>query len=282
MDVVLQAAIVGLLQGLTEFIPISSSAHLELVPWMAGWEEHGGLIGSLAFDVFLHLGTLVALLVYFARDWLRYAAAWWESVRDRRIGDDPDRRIAWLLIVATIPAAIIGFVLEDLIEDAFHGGSDGSRLAIAGFLVLGGAALWIADRLGRRARELEDVSAPTALTIGLSQALALLPGISRSGATITAGLALGLTRESAARFSFLLATPITLGAGLYGSRRLLTESHSGTEWLAIGVGFVVAAGAGLLAIGFLLSWLRSRSVAVFSLYRFALAALVVVLVVAGR
>jgi undecaprenyl-diphosphatase len=281
LDVVIQAALVGLLQGLTEFIPISSSAHLELAPWIAGWESDG-LVGSLAFDVFLHLGTLVALLVYFARDWVRYAEAWFASIRERRIGDDPDRRIAWLLIAATIPAAIIGFALEGFIADAFHGDDDGARLAIAGFLVLGAAALWLADRLGSRSRDLDTITAPSALTIGFSQALALLPGISRSGATITAGLALGLNREAAARFSFLLATPITLGAGLYGSRRLLTETHTGTEWLAIAVGFVVAALSGLLAIGFLLAWLRRRSVTVFSLYRIGFAAVIVLLVVVGR
>jgi undecaprenyl-diphosphatase len=281
LDVVIQAALVGLLQGLTEFIPISSSAHLELAPWIAGWESEG-LIGSLAFDVFLHLGTLVALLVYFARDWIRYAAAWLASIRERRIGDHPDRRIAWLLLAATVPAAVIGFALEGVIEEAFHGDSDAARLAIAGFLVLGGAALWLADLFGRRERTLEELTTSTALTVGLSQALALLPGISRSGATITAGLALGLTRESAARLSFLLATPITLGAGLYGSRRLLTESHTGTEWLAIVVGFVVAALAGLLAIGFLLAWLRRRSVAAFSLYRVGFAAVIVILVLTGR
>jgi len=281
MDVVLQAALVGLIQGLTEFIPISSSAHLELVPWMAGWDE-GGLVGSLAFDVFLHLGTLVALVSYFFRDWVRYIGAWFASVRERRIGADPDRRLAWLLLAATIPAAIIGFAFEGFIEDTFHGGGDGSRLAIAGFLILGAAALWLADRLGARRRELTEVTAPTALTIGFSQALALLPGISRSGATIAAGLALGLTREAAARFSFLLATPITLGAGLYGSRSLLSETHGGAEWVAIGIGFAASAVAGLFAIGFLLSWLRTRSVAVFSLYRIGFAALVVVLVLAGR
>jgi undecaprenyl-diphosphatase len=281
MDVVIQAALVGLLQGLTEFIPISSSAHLELAPWIAGWESDG-LIGSLAFDVFLHLGTLVALLIYFARDWVRYAIAWIASVRERRIGDDPDRRIAWLLLAATVPAAVIGFALEGLIEEAFHGDNDAARLAIAGFLVLGAAALWLADRFGRRERTLEELTASTALTVGFSQALALLPGISRSGATITAGLALGMTRESAARLSFLLATPITLGAGLYGSRRLLTETHTGSEWLAIVVGFVVAALAGLMAIGFLLAWLRRRSVAAFSLYRVGFAVVIVILVLAGR
>lgn len=281
MDIVLQAALVGLIQGLTEFIPISSSAHLELAPWIAGWDSDG-LIGSLAFDVFLHLGTLVALLAYFARDWVRYGLAWLASIRERSLAGDPDRRIAWLLLLATVPAAVIGFALEGLIEESLHGDSDAARLAIAGFLVIGAAALWLADRMGSRARGLDELTAPSALTIGLSQALALLPGISRSGATITAGLALGLRREAAARFSFLLATPITLGAGLYGSRKLLTESHTGTEWLAIGAGFVVAALAGVLAIGFLLSWLRTRSVAVFSIYRVALAGLVVALVALGR
>ena len=281
MELVLQAALIGLLQGLTEFIPVSSSAHLELVPWMAGWGSDG-LIGSLAFDVFLHLGTLVALLVYFARDWIRYLVAWLASIRDRRIGDDPERRLAWLLIIATVPAAIIGFVGEDVIDSVFHGDNDTIRLAIAAFLVVGALALWLADRYGSRRRPMQDLAVPGALTIGFSQALALLPGISRSGATISAGLALGLTRDAAARFSFLLATPITLGAGLYGSRHMLTEAHTGTEWLAIGVGFAVAAISGMLAIGFLLAWLRRRSVAVFSLYRLGFAALVVALVVLGR
>ena len=281
MDVVIQAALVGLLQGLTEFIPNSSSAHLELAPWIAGWES-GGLIGSLAFDVFLHLGTLVALLVYFARDWLRYIRAWVASVRERRIGEDADRRIAWLLIAATIPAGLIGFAFEGFIEDAFHGDSDGARLAIAGFLAVGALALWLADRFGDQRRGLAEVTTATALTIGVSQALALLPGISRSGATITAGRALGLTRETAARFSFLLATPITFGAGLYGSRRLLTEPHTGVEWLAIGVGFVVAVLSGLIAIGFLLAWLRRRSLTLFSLYRVGFALVIVTLVMIGR
>ena len=281
MDLVLQAALIGILQGLTEFIPVSSSAHLELAPWIAGWPTNG-LLGSLSFDVFLHLGTLVALLGYFGREWLRLLGAALASIRERRIGSDPDRRLAWFLIGATIPAALIGFVGENLINEVLHADNDGVRLAIAGFLAVGAVALWLADRLGSRRREIDGLDAPSALAIGLSQALALLPGISRSGATISAGLALGLTRESAARFSFLLATPITLGAGLYGSRHLLEASHSGTEWLAIGIGFVAAAVSGMLAIGFLLSWLRHRSVTVFSVYRLLFAGLIVVLVVAGR
>ena len=281
MELVLQAALIGILQGLTEFIPVSSSAHLELAPWIFGWRSNG-LLDSLAFDVFLHLGTLRALLAYSAADWLRLLRAAVASIRERRIGVDPDRRLAWLLILATVPAALIGFVGEDWINEHLHADSNGVRLAIAGFVVLGAIVLWLADRFGSRRREINGLDAPSALAIGLSQALALLPGISRSGATISTGLLLGLTRESAARFSFLLATPITLGAGLYGSRHLLDASHTGGEWLAIGVGFVAAAVSGMLAIGFLLRWLRTRSVTVFSVYRLAFAALIVALVVVGR
>jgi undecaprenyl-diphosphatase len=281
MDLIIQAALIGLIQGLTEFIPVSSSAHLELTPWLLGWEQDG-LIGSLSFNVFLHLGTLLALLVHFGRDWFRLLGALGRSIGERRIGSDPDRRLGWLLVVATIPGALIGFALEDAIETAFHGDSDLSRLAIAGFLVIGAAVLYVADRLGTRQREMADMGRGAALAIGLSQAAALLPGISRSGATIATGLAFGLTRETAARFSFLMATPITLGAGLYGSRHLITASHTSTEWFAIGVGFVAAAVSGALAIGFLLRWLRTRSVAIFCLERLVLAALVVVLLAVGH
>jgi undecaprenyl-diphosphatase len=281
VDLVLQAALIGLLQGLTEFIPVSSSAHLELAPWLFGWQTDG-LLGSLSFDVFLHLGTLIALLGYFARDWIRFLGAAAASLVERRIGQDPDRRLAWLLILATIPAAGIGFVGEDLIDRVLHGDSNGLRLAIAGFVVVGAAGLWLADRLGTRRDRIEQLDAGKALAIGLSQALALLPGISRSGATMSAGLFLGLTREAAARFSFLLATPITLGAGLYGSRHLLSEAHTGNEWLAIAAGFAAAAISGMLAIGFLLRWLRSRSMTVFSVYRLAFAGLIVALVLVGR
>jgi undecaprenyl-diphosphatase len=281
MELVFQAALIGLIQGLTEFIPVSSSAHLELTPWILGWDDTG-LIGSLSFDVFLHLGTLLALLFHVGRDWLRLLGAMWRSLVERRIGDDPDRRLGWLLALATLPAALIGFALEDAIAAAFHGDDDLSRLAIAGFLVIGAVVLYLADRLGARQRDLDHVGAGRAVTIGFSQAAALLPGISRSGATMATGLAFGLTRETAARFSFLLATPITLGAGLYGSRHLLTASHTSVEWLAIGAGFAAAAISGAFAIGFLLRWLRTRSLAIFCVERVILAALVVVLLALGH
>jgi undecaprenyl-diphosphatase len=281
VDAVLQAAIVGLIQGLTEFIPISSSAHLELAPWLFGWEQDR-VIGTLAFDVFLHLGTLLALLVYFIRDWLRLLRAFIASIAQRRIGADPERRLAWLLVLGSVPAAVIGFVLEAQIEERLHGDSDATRLAIAGFLVAGALLLWAADRWGRRERDLARIGPGTALAVGAAQALALLPGISRSGATIAAGLAFGLEREAAARFSFLLAIPITLGAGLYGSRHLFAEPLAVAEWGAVAVGFVVAAASGAVAIAFLLRWLRTRSVGLFAAYRVAFAVVVAGLVLAGR
>jgi undecaprenyl-diphosphatase len=281
MEELVEAIVVGVLQGLTEFIPVSSSAHLRLAPWLLGFET-SRLVGTLAFDVFLHLGTLVALIVYFARDWARLARAWFASVGERRIGADPDRRLAWLIVAGTIPAGLIGLAFENVIEATFHGDTTEARLTIAGALVIGGVGLYLADRFGRGHRRLDGLTLPTALLIGLSQAGALVPGVSRSGATITAGLALGLTRETAARFSFLLAMPITLGAGLYGSRRLFEETLTANEWVAIVAGFLASMLAGLVAIGFLLAWLRRRSVVVFSVYRLLLAAAVIVLVVAGR
>lgn len=281
MDLVFQAGLIGLLQGLSEFIPVSSSAHLVIAPWVLGWGD-SALLNSLAFDVFLHLGTGVALLIYFAGDIWRLLRAWVASIVERRIGADPERRLAWLLVVATVPAAVIGVLGEEAVSRLFHSGGSGARLAIAGFMVVGAAALYAADRFGSQREPMRGLTFPRAAVIGFSQAFALLPGISRSGATITTALGLGLTREAAARFSFLLATPITIGAGLYGSRHMLTEAHSGTEWLAIGVGFVAAAISGMIAIGFLLSWLRRHSVGIFSAYRVLFAIGVVALVLIGR
>ena len=235
MEVVLQAVVIGVLQGLTEFIPVSSSAHLELAPWIPGCGTGG--LHQLAWPSTSSCtsGTLVALLIYFRRDWVRLIRAFVASVAERRIGERPGPP-AGLAAGARHrsrrpSSASLG---EDWIDEVLHGECSGVRLAIAGFLVVGAAGLWIADRLGARRDELDRLTVPSrSLAIGFSQALALLPGISRSGATITAGLALGFTREAAARFSFLLATPITLGAGLYGSRHLLDRVPLGTEWLAI-------------------------------------------------
>ena len=276
MDTVLQALVMGIVQGLTEFLPVSSSGHLVIVPYLFGWDDP--FINSLAFSVMLHMGTLIALLVYFRADWVRLVPAGFAAIRDRSLQDDPDRRLAWLLLAATIPAAIVGFLLNDLIETSFR-----QVGLVAVTLVIGGVILWLADHLSPRTKGVGDVTFPVAFAIGVAQALALIPGISRSGISISAGRVAGLDREAAARFSFLMATPVTLGAGIFEARKLLTgESGVAVEPLPLLVGLVAALIAGLLAIRFMLTYLRTRSLDIFVWYRFALAAVVLVFWLSGR
>jgi undecaprenyl-diphosphatase len=205
MDTLGQAIIMGIVQGLTEFLPISSSGHLIIVPYLAGWTDP--FITSLAFSVMLHIGTLVALLVYFWRDWLRLVPAGFATIRDRSFDSDPDRRLAWLLVVATVPALVIGVLLNDVVEERFR-----EVGLVALMLVVGAAIMWLADHWGPKRLLAIDLTFPKALGLGFAQALALIPGVSRSGISISAGLFAGLDRESAARFSFLMATPITAAA----------------------------------------------------------------------
>jgi undecaprenyl-diphosphatase len=270
VDVIIQALVMGIVQGLTEFLPVSSSGHLIVVPFFAGWDD--AFINSLAFSVMLHLGTLVALLVYFRADWLRLVPAGLAALRDRSFRGDEDRRLAWLLVASTIPAAILGLVFGDLIEDSFR-----SVGLVAVTLVLGGLILLVADRFGAKSRAIEDVTFPIAIGIGAAQALALVPGISRSGISISAGRLVGMDRETAARFAFLMATPITAGAGLFEARKLLAgESGLRFDTLPLVVGMVASLVSGLLAIHFMLSFLRRQSLDVFVWYRFALAAIVLI------
>jgi undecaprenyl-diphosphatase len=270
MDTVIQALVMGVVQGLTEFLPVSSSGHLIIVPFLAGWND--AFITSLAFSVMLHMGTLVALLLYFRTDWIRLVPAGLATIRDRSFHDDEDRRLAWLLVSATVPAAIVGLLLSDVIEASFR-----SVGLVAVTLVLGGLILLIADRFGAKSRTIDDVTFPIAIGIGAAQALALIPGISRSGISISAGRMVGMDRESAARFAFLMATPVTAGAGIFEVRKLLTgEGGVQVETLPLVVGMVAAAISGLGAIHFMLSFLRRRSLDVFVWYRFALAAVVLV------
>jgi len=220
----------------------------------------------------LHMGTLVALLVYFRADWLRLVPAGLAAVRDRSLRDDPDRRLAWLLIAATIPAALAGLLLGDLIEQRFR-----QVGLVALMLVVAGVILWLADRWGGRDRGIGDVTFPVALGIGAAQALALVPGISRSGISISAARLAGLDREAAARFSFLMATPVTAGAGVFEARKLLTgEAGVDVAIAPLLVGMIAALGSGLVAIHFMLRYLRTRSLSVFVAYRFVLAAVVLV------
>ena len=271
MDLSIQAAVLGLVQGLTEFIPISSSGHLILVPWLFKWNDP--FIDSLAFSVMLHMGTLLALLIYFWRDWLAIIPAGFASLGDRRIGDDQNRRLAWLIVVATIPAVIAGPLLNDTIESHVR-----EAAAVAAMLCVGAAIMWLADRWGTRQRGMESLSFAGAFGIGVAQVLALVPGISRSGVSISGGLFLGLNREAAAKFSFLMATPVIAGAGVWEARKLFTgEAGVTPDWSLVAIGFVAAAFAGLVAIRFLLAFLRRQPLTAFIVYR-VLAAIVVFLV----
>ncbi|MGK2852408.1 MAG: undecaprenyl-diphosphatase UppP [Candidatus Limnocylindrales bacterium] len=269
MDPVLQALIMGIVQGLTEFLPVSSSGHLILVPYLLGWNDT--FITSLAFSVMLHVGTLVALLVYFRDDWLRLIPAGVAALRDRSFDGDPDRRLAWLLVAATIPAAIVGFLFSDVFESGIR-----EPALVAATLIVGGLILWLADGIGAESREVEDVTFPIATGIGVAQALALIPGISRSGISISAGRLSGLGRPAAARFAFLMATPITAGAIIFEARKLLTgESGVQPEAMPLLVGMLASLVAGFAAIHLMLRYLRTRSLRIFVWYRFALAAVVV-------
>jgi undecaprenyl-diphosphatase len=270
MDTVLQALVMGIVQGLTEFLPVSSSGHLVILPFLFGWND--AFLTSLAFSVMLHMGTLVALLVYFRDDWARLIPAGLAALRDRSFRSDPDRRLAGLLAAATIPAALAGVLFNDLIETQFR-----QVGLVALTLVIGGVILFAADRVGRRSRAIADITFPVAVGIGAAQAIALIPGISRSGISISPGRLAGLDREAAARFAFLLATPITAGAGLFEVRKLLTgEAGVQVEVAPLVVGTVAALLSGLAAIHFMLRYLRTRSLDVFVLYRFVLAAIVLV------
>jgi undecaprenyl-diphosphatase len=270
MDLYVQAIVMGIVQGLTEFLPISSSGHLIIVPFLMGWDDP--FITSLAFSVMLHIGTLGALLVYFRADWIRLVPAGLATIRDRSFRGDPDRRLAWLLVAATIPAAIAGFLLSDVIETAFR-----EIGLVAVTLVVGAVILWLADRWGGRTKGVDDVTFPVAIGIGAAQALALVPGISRSGISISAARFAGLDREAAARFSFLMATPITLGAALFEVRKL-AAGETGVDVSAgpLIAGMLAAFVSGMIAIGFLLRYLRTRSLNVFVVYRLVLAAVVVI------
>jgi undecaprenyl-diphosphatase len=269
MDTTIQALVMGIVQGLTEFLPVSSSGHLIIVPSLLGWTDP--FITSLEFSVMLHLGTLVALLIYFREDWLRLVPAGLAAIRDRSFRDDPDRRLAWLIATATIPAIIAGALLNDVIEE--HVRQIG---LVAVMLVVGGVILWLAEHNGRRDRTMPSLTFATALGIGAAQAVALIPGISRSGISIAAGLFAGLERETAARFSFLMATPITALAGAYEARKLLTGEGGVTVAIApLLVGVVASLIAGLFAISVLLRFLRTNSTDVFVAYRILLAVVVV-------
>ena len=260
----LHALVLGVIQGLTEFLPISSSGHLILVPALLGWPDQG-----LAFDAAVHLGTAAALLCYFAPE-LRRMAAGTLSGRGR------DLRLVAALAVGTLPAAVAGVLLERTIEDYLR-----SALVVAVSTIGWGIVLWWADRQAARAEvhELRDIGIPRGLAVGCAQVLALVPGTSRSGVTVSAALFARLDRPTAARFAFLLGLPITAGAGLLKTASLLRHGLAAGEATALGLGLLASFLAGLAAIGFLIRYLQRRSLAVFVVYRIVLG--VVILLVLG-
>src|SRR4051794_21005386 len=264
-----QALVMGITQGLTEFLPVSSSGHLILVPYLFGWTDP--FIDSLAFSVVLHAGTLLALLVYFREDWLRLVPAGLATIRDRAFRGGPERELARMLVLSTIPAAIIAVLLNDVFEsDQFR---RPGLVAVA--LVVGAAILWLADRWGRHTRGTEDVGPGIALALGGAQALALIPGVSRSGISVSAALFAGLRRVDAVRYSFLMATPITAAAVAYEGLKLVRGEVVGASAGVLVVGVVASFVAGILAIGLLLRYVRTQSFTVFVVYRLVLAAVVV-------
>lgn len=257
-----EAVTLGIVQGLGEFLPISSSAHLVLTPWFLGWPDPG-----LTFDVALHLGTLVAVVVYFWRDLVRLAVA---LPRPRT----PDGKLAWLLLVGAIPGGIAGVLFDDLAEQAFR-----NPLLIALTLSLMGVVLYAADRWGSQARTERDLGIVDALAIGVAQAVAIVPGVSRSGMTIAVARWRGLERAAAARFSFLLGTPLIAGAAVFKLRHLLGEPGVFTGPFMAGI--IAAAVVGALSIAFLMRYLQRAGLGVFVIYRLLLAGLVVSTVLLG-
>jgi undecaprenyl-diphosphatase len=272
----LQAVVLGIVQGLTEFLPISSTAHIRIVPALFGWHFYHGTTNDpgAPFTAVVQLGTTLAVVLYFWRELLHVTVAWFRGFYDRSVRGTLEYRMGWYLILATIPVGVFGLLFSDQIET-------GARnlwvisCALIGLAVL----LYAAEKVGRREREEEDINRTDAIAVGTAQALALIPGASRSGTTITAGLFRGLTREAAARFSFLLSIPAVVLSGVYEAVHH-HKGHSPGAGLT-GIAVVFAFIVGLASIHWLMKWLANHSTFVFIYYRVALGVLVIVLLATG-
>jgi undecaprenyl-diphosphatase len=255
----IHAIVLALVQGLSEFLPISSSGHLVLVPHFFGWQDQG-----LAFDVAVHVGTLFAVVAYFRRELAAMTLAFFGSFGGGPLA--PDARLAWCVVLGTIPVGLVGLAFGGLIEEKLR-----NPVSVATMLAVFGLLMWLADRFGRRERDEHSVGWRDALLIGLAQALALMPGTSRSGVTMTMGRALGLTREGAARFSFLLAVPGIGLAGVYEGYKLATATGPVVDWGTMGLAVAVAGATGYLCIAWLLRVINRIGFAPFAIYRFLVA-----------
>ncbi len=268
----IEAIVLGIVQGLTEFLPISSSAHLRLVGELFGWEDPGA-----AFTAITQIGTEAAVLLYFRHDIARIVVAWLGSLAGKRKGD-PDARMGWLIIVGSIPIVVLGLLFQDDIETTLR-----DLRIVATALILFSLILFWADRVGAKKRELEHLTVPHGIGFGFAQAMALIPGVSRSGGTITAGLFLGYSRSAAARYSFLLAVPAVLGSGFFQAYEALTGDveGEGVAWGPTILATVIAFGVGLTVIAWLLRYLDRGSFTPFVVYRIVLGVLVLALVQTG-
>jgi undecaprenyl-diphosphatase len=269
----LEAIVLGITQGLTEFLPISSTGHLRVVPAFLGWDDPGA-----AFTAVIQLGTMAAVVLYFRSDLARIAASWVRSVRERTyLRADLDARLGWYIVIGTIPIGIFGLAFSDQIETGAR-----DLYLIGSALIVLGLVLALAEKVGTRERDIEHIRTKDGIAIGLAQALALIPGVSRSGSTITAGLFMGLDRPAAARFSFLLSIPAVVLSGLFEFAGIVSgDEHTDTSLAALAVATVFAFVSGYAAIAFLLRYLERHSTMVFVVYRVALGALVIALAAAG-
>jgi undecaprenyl-diphosphatase len=268
----LEAIVLGIVQGLTEFLPISSTGHLRIVPAFLGWEDPGA-----AFTAVTQLGTMAAVLLYFREDLIRIAEAWLRSLRDPALRTGLDARLGWYIVLGTIPIGIFGVLFKDQIESGAR-----DLYVIGTALIVLGLVLLVAEQVGTRDREIKDIDARDGFTIGFAQALALIPGVSRSGATITMGLFRGLDRPAAARFSFLLSIPAVVLSGLLELGSILSgEEGQHTSLFALAIATLLAFVVGYASIAFLLRYLERHSTIVFVIYRVALGSLVLVLASAG-
>jgi undecaprenyl-diphosphatase len=258
--------VLGLVQGLTEFIPVSSSGHLVLGQRLFGW--HHNL--NMSFNVAVHLGTLLALLVYFRREWIALIKGFFTSLATGPRGWAFDQRLAWMLVLASIPAALAGALFGDAIEAHLQ-----TPAWVAMFIVVGAVAMLAAELWGARSRDFEGLRVYDAGIVGTAQVLALAPGISRSGITISGGMLAGLDREAAARFAFLISAPIIAGAGLWEGQKLVRQGMGGHVGIFL-VGFAASAVTGFIAIKFMLAFLKKHTLTPFIIYRFVLAAVVLI------
>jgi undecaprenyl-diphosphatase len=267
----LQSAILGLIQGLTEFLPVSSSAHLVLAPYLLGIKST--LLNSLSYDAALHAGTLFGVLIYFRKKVWSLLLAFFRGFNDRETRMGSDFRLSVHIIAATIPAVIAALFLEDYIETVFR-----NPVNVAWALIGFGILLYIADETGRRVKLNNKMTLSHSLIIGLAQALALVPGVSRSGVTITAALFLGYKREEAAEFSFLISIPVILGAVVFSIKDVITSGNDGNIGV-IAIGFAAAVISGLFAVNLLLSFVKKYSYTAFVIYRIALGAVIILMAV---